>query len=84
MATERTARKIASEWHGGQFSAMYAFSSTGTVTETLLNEIDADLKVVTQSPHYSEKDRRKLTRLRKFVLDELAMDTTEIKNDSII
>jgi hypothetical protein len=33
-------REIASWWHGGQWSALYAFSSSGTITETLDIEIE--------------------------------------------
>jgi len=32
------ARRIASEWHGGQASALYAFASTGTVIAGFLGE----------------------------------------------
>lgn len=31
MITDLEARKIASEWHGGQASALYAFASTGAI-----------------------------------------------------
>jgi hypothetical protein len=30
---EKDARQIASEWHGGQSSGLYAFASTGYVSE---------------------------------------------------
>ena len=38
-------RFVANEWHGGQFSALYAFSSTGTVQETLSCEIRSCIKI---------------------------------------
>ena len=41
--TEGEARLIASQWHGGQNSALYAFSSTGTIREDLEDEIAAKL-----------------------------------------
>lgn len=31
MLTDTQARKIASEWHGGQFTALYALSSSGAI-----------------------------------------------------
>lgn len=39
--SEEHARKIASEWHGGQASALYAFSSSGYFNEdTRLEALD--------------------------------------------
>ena len=32
-------RETASQYHGGQWSAMYAFASTGTITSGLVREI---------------------------------------------
>lgn len=32
-------RRLASEWHGGQWSPMYAYASTGSVTRGLCAEI---------------------------------------------
>lgn len=45
MITDTEARKIASEWHGGQGTALYAFSSTGAINTAredhqLLHEIE--------------------------------------------
>ena len=38
---ESEARFIASEWHGGQWSALYSFSSTGSVeNDDTIREID--------------------------------------------
>lgn len=37
------ARRIASEWHGGQGSALYSFTSTGTITDDLVSEIRSEL-----------------------------------------
>jgi hypothetical protein len=37
---ETTARRIASDWHGGQWSALYALASSGTVLLDVLDEID--------------------------------------------
>ena len=37
---ERRARRIASEWHGGQWSALYAYCSTGHATADTLREAE--------------------------------------------
>ena len=34
-------RRIASEWHGGQHSPTYSFTSTGTITDALRTEVEA-------------------------------------------
>ena len=34
------ARETAAAWHGGQWSPLYAFASTGTVREDVLSEVD--------------------------------------------
>jgi hypothetical protein len=34
------ARHIASEWHSGQWSALYAFSSSGTIQSGLESEVE--------------------------------------------
>lgn len=40
MISESKARDIASQWHGGQTSSLYAFSSSGTIDEGLESEIE--------------------------------------------
>lgn len=37
--THKSLQTIASEWHGGQTSALYIYASTGTVTPRLRREI---------------------------------------------
>jgi hypothetical protein len=37
--TPPSLRQTASEWHSGQYSPLYAFSSTGTITPGLEAEI---------------------------------------------
>lgn len=49
--------QVASEWHGGQASALYSLSSTGKVwdeehRELLLREIDIDLRALVNSGQY--------------------------------
>lgn len=48
MISNGTARRIASEWRGGQASALYSFSSTGQIFDltarTLLGEAESELE----------------------------------------
>jgi hypothetical protein len=43
MITSGIARRIASEWHSGQGSALYSFASTGSITEDLHREIEREI-----------------------------------------
>lgn len=43
MITVETARRIASEWHGGQSSPLYAFASSGTVLPGVVEEVEYDI-----------------------------------------
>jgi hypothetical protein len=38
MLSHAQARRIASEWHGGSHSPLYAFVSTGRITDNTLDE----------------------------------------------
>ena len=40
---EFRAREIASEWHSGQWSSLYAFSSSGTIDDGLMAEVESCL-----------------------------------------
>lgn len=42
--TDIRARKIASEWHGGQWSPLYALASTGSIVEGITSEISHCLR----------------------------------------
>ena len=49
MITDTEARKIASEWHGGGGSALYAFSSTGAIDtaredHSIMDEIGENIR----------------------------------------
>jgi hypothetical protein len=48
MIDDRTAQRIASDWHSGQSSALYALASTGAIADHALHEIDC-LSVDAQS-----------------------------------
>jgi len=43
MITTSEARRIASEWHSGQASALYAFASSGSIAPNLAHEINTEL-----------------------------------------
>lgn len=62
------AREIASHWHGGQWSALYQFASSGVVTKENLNryfsEINSDLNGA------SHKDKKELKSLELFFVKE--------------
>lgn len=61
-----TAKAIAADWHGGQFTALYSFASTGIVDARAgdhLAEIDAELKHNDLSKH----DMDNLEKLRQFI-----------------
>lgn len=49
-------RQTAADWHGGQNSPLYAYASTGTVTEGLLGEIDDCLALVERGAVNSDTD----------------------------
>jgi hypothetical protein len=57
-------RETASLWHGGQGSALYAFSSTGTATAGLWYEVMQCRKIVTAMPHAYEEPEEELLRLQ--------------------
>ena len=64
MISEAEAREIAGEWHGGQWSPLYAFCSSGTMVEGLEGEIADCLRVV--YPHSAE-DIARLRSLKEYV-----------------
>lgn len=61
---ETTARTIAGYWHGGQWSALYAFTSTGHRAEDLQAEVRQCLAEVKAHPGlYVDQDRQELRAL---------------------
>lgn len=64
---EDDARCVAGEWHGGQWSALYAFSSSGTVTAGLLAEVREAVEIA-DGDRYDDRDRAELERLREYVV----------------
>lgn len=63
------ARRIASEWHGGQWSALYAFSSSGHYDGDTLCEIRRTYNRLTQE-HRRKKDARELRSLHSYLASQ--------------
>jgi hypothetical protein len=68
---ESAARKIAADFHGGQFSDLYAFASSGFIGESLASEIESDLRKFTEPENV-----RQLKQLLAFVLAHIAEHVT--------
>lgn len=50
-------RRVASEWHSGQWSDLYAFTSTGHIASTLDTEVERCLKALNADPAlYADAD----------------------------
>jgi hypothetical protein len=62
---EDRARRIAADWHGGQWTPLYAFASSGTVGAGLIEAVARELA---EAP--TPADRRELGQLRRFLLAE--------------
>lgn len=60
--SETEAREIASQWHSGQWSALYAFSSSGKVSTDAIDETRDQLKQV-QTEGNTENDIQELKSL---------------------
>lgn len=65
---EARAREIASWWHGGQSSALYAFCSTGHRSEDLAREVrECQGLVKAFVGHYTQDDIRQLRLLAEYL-----------------
>lgn len=58
-------RIIASEWHSGQWSPLYAFSSTGTITAGIIEEIQNCINDCVKQNN--KKEMNKLNKLLQYV-----------------
>lgn len=66
------ARMIASQYHSGQDSALYAFASTGAITGELLNEINFELS---RSDRELEPQAESvLEALDEYIIDRIELD----------
>lgn len=65
---ETRAREIASWWHSGQWSPLYAFCSTGTRKDGLATEVRQCLaEVKAHIGHYTDEDIRNLRGLMDYL-----------------
>lgn len=64
--TPQRARSLAYEWHGGQWSPLYAFASSGLVQDQ--SKLLAEIKSCMPS---TAEDQRDLVRLYNYVLTQL-------------
>lgn len=63
IITDGQARRIASEWHGGQWSTLYSFTSTGAIDfQPLKDEILFELR--------DTEDQDELKALMRYVRDK--------------
>ena len=74
MSDLGTARIIAADWHGGQHTAMYSFTSTGHVYDysQLVREIEQELAHLNSGKHpfsrrEAKQETERLTWLLKFI-----------------
>ena len=64
MVTLERARQIASEWHGGQFTALYSLSSTDHLDRFWLFR---EIKECLDYPRISKGNARSLIALQRYV-----------------
>jgi len=65
--TLKTARAIAADWHGGQWSALYAFASSGVLNAAQEPQCLTEVEYELSSPDLSDKQRMCLEKLKQFV-----------------
>ena len=68
------ARMIASQFQGGQSSALYALASSGAIDMERLRD---EYTVIYADPHTAEDDKRKLDHLGTYVLEQGNRDPVE-------
>lgn len=68
MITEERAREIASQWHGGQWTALHGFASSGVVTPNAIKEADRDLRECRTA---DRKNRKALQQLLGYLYSNL-------------
>ncbi|MEV3856095.1 hypothetical protein AB0J38_17440 [Streptomyces sp. NPDC050095] len=69
IISDLDARKIASEWHGGQATALYSLTSCGAILPGLVGEIDRELWFCLLDGDVTDDDRdgaRQLGKLRDY------------------
>lgn len=62
MIKDTTAQRIASDWHGGQSSALYALSSSGAIIDGCADEITDNI-----AEAVAQTEKRRLSNLLTYV-----------------
>lgn len=59
VISDGKARRIASEWHGGQTTALLSFSTTGMIDDRVTDEVqtEIDLLQASERPDCTEAER---------------------------
>lgn len=76
MLNESLYRELASQWHGGQCSALYSYASTGTALPSLSSEIVECLSLAS-----TVKERRELERFYALVGPAVTVESVECHRD---
>jgi len=63
MISDLEAKSTASDWHGGQFSPLYALASTGAIVDGIVEEID----VIWRAPSMDDIDANVLNKLPRLL-----------------
>lgn len=77
MLDEFEARQIAGEWHSGQFSSLYMFSSSGHLDSLTLIEAEKSLRQANLSGNTDPEDLDKLSDLIWWLERHTPEDTSE-------
>ena len=74
--SERPYRDLAADWHGGQWSPMYAYASTGNIVDGLVAEIDECIReAVKLDPAYNAHDLRMFRVFVSNLVDPMDFDS---------
>lgn len=74
-------RLIASEWHGGQASALYAYASSGSIVPGLCNEIRGGMRDVQAHPEWYDNPFAEAFRLGRLLGHVAPMEDGEADVD---
>lgn len=61
-----TAKAIAADWHGGQWTALYAFASSG-IADARAGDHVAEIEAAFNRPGISRRDTLRLEKLKRFI-----------------
>lgn len=74
MLTKQRAMEIAGRWHGGQWTALYAFSSSGIGGKNALDEVQKELS---EKPEL-KGDVTELTKLKRYLFLQLKQPLVQL------